>query len=81
MPKASDRRSKRRTLRALHGDACWICGYQMQFDDTHAEDYATFEHVVPIADGGTWHNANLRLSHRICNQKRGEMHHHGWLAA
>jgi len=32
---------------------------------------ATFDHLIPVADGGTDASANLRLAHRTCNTKRG----------
>lgn len=32
---------------------------------------ATFDHLIPIADGGTDEPANLRLAHRRCNTRRG----------
>lgn len=31
----------------------------------------TFDHLVPISDGGTDDPANLRLAHRRCNSSRG----------
>lgn len=31
----------------------------------------TFDHLVPVSDGGTDDPANLRLAHLGCNSKRG----------
>jgi 5-methylcytosine-specific restriction endonuclease McrA len=31
----------------------------------------TFDHLIPISDGGTDDPANLRLAHRFCNTSRG----------
>lgn len=31
----------------------------------------TFDHLLPIADGGTDAPQNLALAHRICNTRRG----------
>lgn len=31
----------------------------------------TFDHLVPISDGGTDEPANVRLAHRFCNTSRG----------
>lgn len=32
---------------------------------------ATLEHVIPVSKGGTDDMSNLAISHRICNQLRG----------
>lgn len=32
---------------------------------------ATFDHLIPVADGGTDAPENLRLAHRTCNTRRG----------
>lgn len=32
---------------------------------------ATFDHLIPIADGGTDAPENLALAHRVCNTRRG----------
>lgn len=39
-------------------------------------DYATFEHLTPVAKGGSHKRTNLRLAHRKCNEERGTTH---WL--
>lgn len=32
---------------------------------------ATIEHIVPLSQGGTHHESNLRLAHKRCNVARG----------
>lgn len=32
---------------------------------------ATFDHIKPVSLGGTWAQANLKLAHQICNNRRG----------
>ena len=34
---------------------------------------ATFDHVQPVSHGGTWDEENLRLAHRDCNERRGNL--------
>lgn len=52
---------------------CWICGERMAISKSQAGKaaYATFDHIVPKADGGTGERGNLRLAHRKCNALRG----------
>lgn len=33
--------------------------------------FATYEHVVPKSDGGGG-GSNIKLSHKICNNRRGK---------
>lgn len=33
---------------------------------------ATFDHLVPVTDGGTDEPENLRLAHLTCNSSRGK---------
>jgi HNH endonuclease len=49
------------------GYACYLC------DDPYDEtDGPTIEHVIPLARGGTWDMDNLKLAHRLCNQRKGD---------
>jgi 5-methylcytosine-specific restriction endonuclease McrA len=32
---------------------------------------ATFDHLIPVSDGGTDAPVNLRLAHLSCNSRRG----------
>ena len=51
--------------RQLHGVVpCWVCGEHV----AHAD--ATLEHIQPLSEGGNSHQANLAISHAVCNQAR-----------
>jgi len=45
---------------------CFVCGKHVQRQD------ATLEHIVPQAQGGTDDMHNLDISHRACNQEKGD---------
>lgn len=63
-------KSRREIVEALverDGYACYLC--DDQYTDT---DGPTIEHVVPLARGGTWDMENLKLAHRLCNQRKGD---------
>lgn len=66
-----ERRAKKAKLRKRHGENCWLCGGPMDFTDNGDLLYATFDHVIPRANGGTDSMSNMRLSHRVCNERRG----------
>jgi 5-methylcytosine-specific restriction endonuclease McrA len=51
--------------RQLHGQVpCWVCGLHVEPLD------ATLEHIQPLSEGGNSHQANLAISHALCNNKR-----------
>jgi len=51
--------------RQLHGQVpCWVCGLHVAPAD------ATLEHIQPLSEGGNSHQANLAISHAVCNQAR-----------
>ena len=51
--------------RQLHGQVpCWVCGQHVNIID------ATLEHIQPLSEGGNSHQANLAISHAVCNQSR-----------
>ena len=51
--------------RQLHGKVpCWVCGAHVAPED------ATLEHIQPLSEGGNSHQANLAISHALCNQTR-----------
>lgn len=62
----------RESLRALHGDLCYLCTQPMKFlpKDHNDEEYATLEHVIPKSKGGqsTWEN--VKLAHFKCNNEK-----------
>jgi 5-methylcytosine-specific restriction endonuclease McrA len=45
---------------------CWLCGLPPT-----EQDPLTFDHVVPLAEGGKTSRANGRAAHRSCNSRRG----------
>jgi 5-methylcytosine-specific restriction endonuclease McrA len=54
---------------------CWICGEHMAISDSRAgsENFATFDHLLPKAQGGTRAQTNLKLAHQKCNNLRGDL--------
>ena len=51
--------------RQLHGVVpCWVCGQHV------LPAAATLEHIVPLSEGGNSHQANLAISHEVCNGQR-----------
>ena len=51
--------------RQLHGVVpCWVCGGHV------LPAAATLEHIVPLSEGGNSHQANLAISHEVCNGQR-----------
>lgn len=47
---------------------CWLCRKLVD------RDHATRDHVIPYSHGGPNHEANLKLAHRKCNEKRENKH-------
>lgn len=63
---------KAAALAERDGPACWICRQDVDLAAPRGSDHAgSVDHVVPRARGGTDEPANARLSHRICNSRRG----------
>lgn len=60
-------------VRRRDGDLCHVCGMSV-LDGLPAFDpqQATLDHVVEHAAGGSNDVANLRLAHRVCNERRSE---------
>ena len=51
--------------RQLHGVVpCWVCGQHV------LPAAATLEHIEPLSEGGNSHQANLAISHEVCNGQR-----------
>ncbi|HMC70985.1 MAG TPA: HNH endonuclease signature motif containing protein [Mycobacteriales bacterium] len=51
---------------AKHGMICHLCGDGIaSLDDLH------FDHVIPLARGGTHTYDNLRPAHATCNLRKG----------
>ena len=60
-------------LRWRDGDQCWLCrGVILFWPERHALlGCVTIDHLVPLAEGGTNDEWNLRLAHYKCNHVRG----------
>jgi 5-methylcytosine-specific restriction endonuclease McrA len=67
--------SKRATIAARDGAACWICGLALLLTwdgrGPMPGNYATLDHVIPRSQGGGNAVGNLRLACRLCNLQRG----------
>jgi len=52
---------------------CCLCGKEISFAGGPLRNhlYATWEHIVPKSKGGTDDRSNLALSHKTCNNRRG----------
>lgn len=69
---AMKRKRKRERLFAAQQGRCWLCGEQMQLHgDGNSPHYATLDHLIPQAQGGTGLANNKLLAHKICNARRG----------
>lgn len=70
-PSASVRREFKAMLMESQGGRCAICGGEMDPNaGRFADEYPSFDHKIPHADGGTWALWNLRLAHIACNRER-----------
>jgi len=58
-------------IRQRDKDTCHICGKKV------SESEISFDHLIPISDGGPHAEWNLAVSHLKCNLKRGP----GWIPA
>lgn len=55
---------------------CWLCGMPMTFKyDRNDRLCATFGHIIPVTEGGTWAPQNLLLAHQDCHSRRGNHRH------
>lgn len=53
------------------GGLCQLCGCEVTFDHKkRIQTLAEIDHVVPVVDGGSDDESNLRLTCRRCNQAR-----------
>lgn len=54
------------------GGICHLCHMPVPVDVDPRHDTApSIDHLVPTAFGGTDDESNLRLAHRLCNNRRG----------
>lgn len=52
---------------------CYLCGTLLQEDDENAKDFATIDHVTPLARGGSNLDDNLKACCVRCNNFKGDM--------
>lgn len=73
MSRAAYRLERIRWLFRLRGNRCSICGGELSLrvTDHRAEDYITFDHIIPRSEGGSDKIDNVRLAHQRCNHLRG----------
>lgn len=71
---SSQKRAIRRTLMLEQNGACIYCRREMTTDWQHERKarFATLDHLVPIAQGGTNDPANLVLCCRLCNNVKAD---------
>lgn len=60
------RAARIRSLLARDGGDCFYCGLDLRDD-------VSLEHLLALADGGTWRLANLALAHRKCNELAADL--------
>ena len=71
--KHSTRRDRVRARVLYEEDHCWLCGQKVDKTLPHGQPGSPeVDEVLPVSLGGSpYDRKNCRLSHRICNQKRG----------
>jgi 5-methylcytosine-specific restriction endonuclease McrA len=52
-------------IRQRDGDDCYLCGKFVSVHDM------TFDHVMPLSEGGDHAPDNVRIAHRVCNSQKG----------
>lgn len=57
----------RQAVIARDGHTCQLCGGEVEPDDVH------LDHIVPWSHGGPDTVKNLRVTHSLCNMKRGAL--------
>lgn len=79
--RAGDCNMSLRELDERDNHTCYLCGRLTDWDDFHVSGYGNFiagdmypsmDHVIPLADGGTHTEGNLRIAHRLCNAIKGD---------
>lgn len=70
-----------RELDERDNHTCYLCGGQTDWNDYRVDGsgnfvagdmYPSMDHVIPLADGGTHTDGNLRIAHRLCNALKGD---------
>jgi 5-methylcytosine-specific restriction endonuclease McrA len=73
-------RSKFVALWTRQNGICWLCGGDMIASGGDGHYAASFDHVIPRSKGGTSAEANLKLAHVKCNNKRADLSAKEWFA-
>lgn len=69
------RQNMRAYLMKQQGKRCIYCNVRMTLpcgDKDRLSSDATFEHLRPVSQGGTWHKDNIALACHACNNARGD---------
>lgn len=61
------RRELKRRMYSNQNAICYICNKYMTFKD------ASVDHVIPLSKGGSSEEENLKLAHKDCNDKKGDL--------
>lgn len=68
----AQKRDARDQIMMRDGVGCCYCGTTLQIRRPDDKNYATIEHVVPVALGGSHALTNLKLCCLKCNSERGK---------
>lgn len=60
------KRELKNTLCKRHGSKCQLC------EKIFSLDLLTLDHIIPIAENGSWNIRNLQLACYQCNQEKGD---------
>jgi 5-methylcytosine-specific restriction endonuclease McrA len=71
IPKGDVALVSRNYLADRDGLTCHLCRLKLSLTTKHPDPgYASIDHVIPLARGGTNELANLRLAHLVCNLRK-----------
>ena len=60
-----------RLVKQRDGNRCRYCGKEVNLQDRKSDDGGTYDHVIPISQGGDESLGNIVLCCRSCNSKKG----------
>ena len=49
---------------------CYICGSELEYHNTEAENYREFEHFIPVSLGGNKNTQNIFIACKRCNKAK-----------